>query len=117
MTKHSILTLGTFLFASVIAVAADLPDGPGKTETSRICSRCHPIEQAISLRQGQVAWTATISKMMNLGAQGSAEDFDRILAYLVKFYAPTGANANTLPSRKSSPRMPNRKAALSPLPL
>ena len=100
MTIHPILTLGTFLFATVISVAADLPDGPGKTETSRICSRCHTLEQATSLRQGQVAWTATISKMMNLGAQGNAEDFDRILSYLVKFYAPIGANTPSLTEKQ-----------------
>ena len=88
-----------FFFAAILSAAADLPDGAGKAETSRICSQCHSLDQAISLRQGQAGWTGTISKMMNLGAQGSADDFDRILSYLVKFYgaseSPTEAQPNS----------------------
>jgi quinoprotein glucose dehydrogenase len=89
--RHAKLTIA-FFFAAIFSTAADLPEGAGKAETSRICSQCHSLDQAISLRQGQAGWTGTISKMMNLGAQGSAGDFDRILSYLVKFY---GSGLNT----------------------
>ena len=63
-----------FLFAA-FAHAAALPDGPGKAETIRICGKCHSLEQAVSLRQGQAGWTETISKMVNLGAEGSDAEF------------------------------------------
>ncbi|HEX6546626.1 MAG TPA: pyrroloquinoline quinone-dependent dehydrogenase, partial [Bryobacteraceae bacterium] len=80
--------------------AANLPDGAGKAEMTRICSQCHSLEQATSLRQGQAAWTETISKMINLGAQGSPDDFDRILSYLVKFYGQTpGTSAAATPAQ------------------
>jgi quinoprotein glucose dehydrogenase len=96
-----------FFCAALLSAAADLPNGSGKAETSRICSQCHTLDQAISLRQGQAAWTNTISKMMNLGAQGSAGDFDRILSYLVKFYGPTGANGrNDQPAVETQPANP-----------
>jgi quinoprotein glucose dehydrogenase len=71
-----------------LSFAAELPEGAGKAEITKICSQCHSLEQATSLRQGQAAWTETISKMMNLGAQGSPDDFNHILSYLVKFYGP-----------------------------
>jgi len=83
------------LCAAGLSSAATLPDGAGKEQLLRICSQCHSIEQATSLRQGQAAWTETISKMINLGAQGSPDDFGRILSYLVKFYGPT---SNTSPA-------------------
>ncbi len=97
-----------FLFAAILSAAADLPDGAGKAETSRICSQCHSLDQATSLRQGQAGWTGTISKMMNLGAQGSVGDFDRILSYLVKFY---GSGLNTPSPVEGQP--PNQTATES----
>ncbi len=80
-----------FLFAA-FAHAAALPDGPGKAETVRICGKCHSLEQAVSLRQGQAGWTATISKMVNLGAEGSDVEFGTILNYLVKNYGAGNSN-------------------------
>ena len=49
----------------------------------------------MSLRQEQAAWAETISKMVNLGAQGSEDDLNTVLNYLVKFYGPgPGAGAS-----------------------
>jgi len=78
--------------AASLASAAVLPDGPGKAETGRLCGKCHTLDQAISLRQGQAGWEETIAKMVNLGAQGSDEDFNTVLRYLVKYY---GASSGT----------------------
>ncbi len=73
-----------------------LPDGPGKAETARICSNCHPIEQAVSVRQSQKDWSETITKMVDLGAEGTDAEFKSILNYLVKnFGAAAGAPAAT----------------------
>src|SRR5262249_22293779 len=55
-------------FASTPAFAQGpvLPDGAGKAEVVRICAKCHPLDQAISERQDQAAWSETISKMVDL---------------------------------------------------
>ena len=84
--------------------AADLPEGAGKAETVKLCVRCHSIEQTTSLRQGKAEWTETISKMVNLGALGSEEEFTRVLNYLVKFYgSPAGASsASSTPTTTAS---------------
>jgi quinoprotein glucose dehydrogenase len=83
--------------AASLSNAADLPDGTGKAETVKLCVKCHSLDQTTSLRQAQAGWAETISKMVNLGAQGSDDDFNKILNYLVKFYgsgrATTGASA------------------------
>ena len=76
------------LCAASLSHAADLPDGPGKAETVRLCAKCHTLAQATSLRQTQEGWAETISEMVNLGAEGSDEDFHKVLTYLVKFYGP-----------------------------
>ena len=85
--------------ATEFSQGADLPDGPGKVETTRICGKCHLLDQATSLRQGQAAWSQTISKMVELGAEGSDPEFTAILNYLVKnFGSRTPETASTSPA-------------------
>jgi competence protein ComEA len=79
-------------------VKADLPDGPGKAATVRVCGRCHSPERAVSLRQTHSAWEDTITKMVKLGAQGTDEEFEAILGYLSKNFdreQPGPININT----------------------
>jgi competence protein ComEA len=67
---------------------AELPDGPGKAVTVRVCGKCHSPEKAASLHQDQDDWTDTIAKMVKMGAQGSDEDFNVILVYLSRNFGP-----------------------------
>jgi len=92
------------------ANAADLPEGPGKAETARLCGKCHPIEQAISMRQGEQAWKETISKMVNLGAEGSDADFASILTYLTKNFGSTAANPSAAGAAASVATRPRADA-------
>jgi competence protein ComEA len=70
---------------------ADLPEGPGKAATVRVCGKCHSPEQAVSLHQSRANWEETIVKMMRMGAQGTDDEFDIILSYLAKNFAPETA--------------------------
>ena len=99
-----------FLCASGLAHAAALPEGPGKAETTRVCGKCHSLDQAVALRQGQAGWTATISKMVDLGAEGSDAEFAAILNYLVKNYSGGTSNPSSpgpTPSSALPPRTPS----------
>jgi competence protein ComEA len=71
-------------FALPQVATAELPDGPGKAVTVRICGKCHSPEKAASLHQDEDAWTDTIAKMVKMGAQGSDDEFTEVLAYLAK---------------------------------
>lgn len=88
----AVCLLAVLLSGASLAKAADLPDGPGKAETTRLCGKCHTIDQAISLRQGQAGWKETISKMVNLGAEGNDAEFAAILNYLAKNFGSGNAN-------------------------
>ena len=74
--------------AATMAFGAELPDGPGKAATVRICSKCHAVEKAVSLRQDEDGWTDTIAKMVKMGAQGSDDEFNAVLEYLTKNFGP-----------------------------
>jgi competence protein ComEA len=82
------------LTAAVLAsagAAADLPSGPGKEATVRVCGKCHAPELATSQRLTRDQWQATISKMANLGAQASDNEFEAILNYLSANFGPQAA--------------------------
>ena len=118
--QHNAKSLKIFLatpllYAGAISNAAVLPEGPGKAETIKLCGRCHSLDQAVSLRQEQAGWTETLSKMVNLGAQGSEEDLNTILNYLVKFYGPiagsSGSGAGATLSGRQANATPEAGAA------
>lgn len=80
------------------AAFAQLPPGPGKAETEKLCSQCHEIERSIAPRQDRAGWKNTIDKMVNLGATGAEKDFETVLDYLAKNYpapAVEKLNVNT----------------------
>jgi competence protein ComEA len=68
------------------AVWAQLPDGPGQAETQAICSQCHELARAISLRQDRAGWQSTVDKMVTLGAKGTDKEFQLVVDYLFKNY-------------------------------
>src|SRR5262249_42739166 len=64
------------------AAWAQLPDGPGKEETLKLCTQCHELERSIAPRQDRDGWQATVDKMVRLGAKGTDKDFAVVVEYL-----------------------------------
>lgn len=81
-----ILTL--LLIGSASVCLADIPPGPGHDETQKLCGKCHSVEQAASLRQSRTGWEETVAKMVNMGAEGSDEEYEAVLTYLTKNFGP-----------------------------
>jgi competence protein ComEA len=84
MRSVSRLSISAALFAA--AAFAQLPDGPGKAETQKLCSQCHELERSISLRQDRAGWQSTINKMVDLGAKASDTEIASVLDYLASHY-------------------------------
>ena len=61
-----------------------LPDGPGKAETQKLCSQCHELDKAFSLSQDRAGWQRTIEKMTGFGMKGAEQELSAVLEYLVK---------------------------------
>lgn len=76
--------------ATVFAGAAwaDLPAGAGHDETVKVCGKCHSPEQAVSLHQTRTGWEETVSKMVNLGAEGTDAEYESVISYLTKNFGP-----------------------------
>ena len=78
--------LTTLVLLATAATAQQLPDGPGKAETEKVCSQCHELARSISLHQDRAGWQTTVDKMASLGANASAADLQRIADYLAAHF-------------------------------
>jgi competence protein ComEA len=76
------------------AAWAQLPEGPGQDITLKLCGNCHDAKVVTQQRQGKQGWTDTISKMIEKGAEGTEEQFNAVLDYLVKNFGPVPAPVN-----------------------
>jgi competence protein ComEA len=81
----------TMAFVFAATAVAELPPGPGREETIRVCSRCHSPEVATAEHQTRDQWQVTISKMANLGAEANDNEFEAILDYLSSHFGPAAA--------------------------
>jgi competence protein ComEA len=79
-----IVSLFAFLTVSAASLCAQLPDGPGRAETEKLCKQCHEVSRSVSLRQDRDGWNNTLTKMVAFGMKGTDGDFALVLDYLVK---------------------------------
>jgi len=82
--RHAAMVVATLLGAR--HAPAQLPDGPGRKETVRLCSQCHAAEVVMSVGQNRAGWAATLRKMSALGAKGTDEEFRSALEYLAAHF-------------------------------
>src|SRR5215470_8854655 len=75
------------LAAAAGSLWGQLPDGPGRKETEKLCSDCHELARSLSLRQDRDGWKTTVNKMISLGAQGTEQEFAAVIEYLSAHYA------------------------------
>lgn len=87
--KRLTLPIKTLLALALLTplAHAQLPDGPGKSETERICSQCHELARSISLRQDRAGWEATVNQMVSLGAKATDKETAAVIDYLSTHYA------------------------------
>ena len=90
----------TLLFS--VCGFAQLPDGAGKAETERLCGTCHDVSKAVSLRQDQAGWGATVTKMTEFGAKFSSDEMVAIVNYL----------ATSFPAEEMAPLNLNKARAI-----
>jgi competence protein ComEA len=91
--RNTTSALATFLYLAAIppltfAQKAQLPDGPGKETTQRICGACHGAEIVIGRKMDKDGWTQTVVAMVQRGAQGTDDEFDEIVNYLTANFSP-----------------------------
>jgi competence protein ComEA len=76
--------LAVFTVCAAAGAWAQLPDGPGREETEKLCAQCHELAKSISVRQDRDGWGTTLNKMVALGMKGSDAELLAIRDYLAK---------------------------------
>ena len=94
---HHVWRLGVFALACVFFLSttwsktsawqSQPPDGPGKVELQKLCTGCHEIEKAFSIKQDRAGWQHTMEKMVASGMKSTEEEYKLVLEYLIKNYA------------------------------
>jgi competence protein ComEA len=69
-----------------LALAAQMPDGPGKAETVKLCSTCHEIERAFSLKQDRAGWQTVVDKMVQVGMAATDDEIRLTIDYLATHF-------------------------------
>lgn len=64
------------------AQSRQLPDGPGKVTTQRICGGCHAPEIVIGKHLTKEGWEQLVGSMIEKGATGTDDEFNQIIDYL-----------------------------------
>jgi competence ComEA-like helix-hairpin-helix protein len=86
LCRNYIMILGA---VACLARAQDtLPEGRGKAEFSRICSQCHAITIVTKLRNSEDGWSGVVDDMVSRGAQGTDDEFNRVVKYLAAHFGP-----------------------------
>ena len=83
--------------------AAQLPDGPGKATTLKICSGCHPAEIVIGRHETRDGWEQIVSRMVSNGANGTDDEFNQVIDYLAAHFPKSEAKPSGSAQRQISP--------------
>jgi competence ComEA-like helix-hairpin-helix protein len=76
-----------FLFVTAALFAQpQLPEGPGREETERLCKNCHELARSISRRQDRDGWQVTMTKMVAFGTKGTEQELTAIVDYLARHF-------------------------------
>ena len=92
---------------------AQLPEGPGRAETERLCQNCHELSRSVSRRQDRDGWQATLNKLVAFGTKGTGQEFALILDYLSKNFPAEElppVNVNKAPAIELESRLSLRRS-------
>jgi competence protein ComEA len=73
-------------FLTIANAQEKLPAGPGRDTMKKVCSKCHSAENVIGLAKSREDWGELVGKMVDIGAQGTVDDFNDVVDYLTEHF-------------------------------
>lgn len=83
--------------SAAMAARAQEPEDQAANAFKRVCSTCHDADRIIATRRTRTQWEEVIEKMVERGAQGTADDFTAAEEYLLRVSGRV--NVNRAPSQ------------------
>ena len=72
------------LAGAAMAARAQEPEDHAATAFKRVCSNCHDSDRILATRRTRTQWEEVIEKMIDRGAEGTADDFSAAEEYLLR---------------------------------
>ena len=88
------LTILTAILVAPVWAQDDLPEGPGKPATVRVCTGCHGAEMFSSFHKSGDDWDRTITTTTEKGLAVTDSDYAAVLEYLAKNLGPIPPKIN-----------------------
>ena len=82
------------------------PETTGKAALLKVCSNCHTAESVVQSLRTRQEWSDVVDQMSRYGAEASDQEFDQILAYLVKHFSPIRINKASAKELESTLDLP-----------
>ncbi len=98
-TPRTVWLLGLLLSGSL--VFAQLPDGPHKDTTLKVCGTCHSANIVLGHALTRDQWGEMVSNMISKGAKGTPEEFSQVVDYLATALPANGAAGNPVRPKPS----------------
>jgi len=104
LVSHSMSAAALLAVLSVASPSAGVPhtaslavpqgpaDPPSDNPVQRVCGTCHEWQRATDARRSKTQWEIVIEDMSNRGAVGSDQDFEEVLAYLLRHHGSVNVN-------------------------
>lgn len=103
--------------ASLYGQTLQLPDGPGKAVTQKVCGSCHAAEIVIGRQEEREAWGAIVEDMIQRGATGTDDEMYQVVDYLSKNFSKSSpvikisVNKATAKDLQATLRLTEKEAA------
>jgi competence protein ComEA len=88
------------------AVQDRFPEATGKAALLKVCSNCHTAESVVQSLRTRQEWSDVVDQMARFGAEANDQEFEQILAYLVKYFSPIPINKATAKDLQTALEIP-----------
>ena len=85
---HRMTALALLLVTMNPGLAQETSSKNGPALVAELCTKCHNLDEVVSLRQDRDAWEDTVNSMIARGAPIFPEEVDIIITYLSEVYPP-----------------------------
>lgn len=86
LTLFSLMALANVPARLAAGQTRQLPDGPGRAETQKLCTQCHELDKSIAPRQDKAGWQRTVDKMVSFGMTASESEVATVIDFLARNY-------------------------------
>jgi competence protein ComEA len=106
-----------YCLSTLDAQSLQLPDGPGKAVTQKVCGECHGAELVIGRQEERETWGAIVEDMVQRGATGTDDEMYQVVDYLATHFSKTSpvmkinVNKATAKDLQSALRLTDKQAA------